>query len=72
MTPTCKHGHPWTEANTAWRPRPGGKKFRVCRRCQAEQSTARYRSDPAFREREKRRAAENYRRKVYEAVGCPT
>ena len=61
MPTHCKRGHPWTEANTAMRWRHGGKMFRVCKRCHADQSRLRYRSDPAFRESEKARQIANYR-----------
>lgn len=29
----CQNGHLWTDENTAWVGRPGGKKYRRCREC---------------------------------------
>jgi hypothetical protein len=31
----CPQGHPFDEANTYWRPKPGGGKYRTCRTCRA-------------------------------------
>lgn len=41
MTDTCRHGHPWTPANTYWR--PDGHK-RQCRTCHRERMRARSRA----------------------------
>lgn len=44
---TCGRGHPWTEANTYWRP---GNGRRMCRRCAALRDNSAYRKtrDPKY------------------------
>jgi hypothetical protein len=32
----CKHGHPWTDENTAWRTGKNGRRYRQCRTCRNE------------------------------------
>ena len=46
----CRHGHLWTEKNTRWYPnKKGGKKYRACRRCEADRYVEKYHRDPEHR-----------------------
>jgi len=59
MTPRCRHGHLYTEANTRWYTN-AGKPYRQCRTCASNRMRLKYRNDEAYREKQKHRCLARY------------
>lgn len=45
----CRHGHEYTESNTAWQTDGAGRRSKVCRTCRRARDRERYRRNPAKR-----------------------